>query len=77
MITVYSKPACMQCTMTQRALDRAGLTYEVIDLTQNPDALTWVTEDLGYSQAPIVVINDDDHWSGFQPDHIARITANA
>ncbi len=37
-ITVYSKPACVQCTATTRALEaRAlearGLDYEVIDLT--------------------------------------------
>jgi glutaredoxin-like protein NrdH len=32
-ITVYTKPACMQCNATFRALDRAGITYTAIDIT--------------------------------------------
>jgi glutaredoxin-like protein NrdH len=71
-ITLYSKPACVQCTMTKKALDKAGLAYQEVDLTQNPAALEYVTEDLGYSQAPIVQVDDESHWSGFRPDLIAR-----
>ena len=48
-ITVYSKPACMQCTATTRALDMRGLDYRVIDLTQDADAMNDVTE-MGYRQ---------------------------
>ncbi len=29
-IIVYSKPACVQCHATTRALDRKGLDYQVI-----------------------------------------------
>ncbi|WP_449373043.1 hypothetical protein [Arthrobacter psychrolactophilus] len=28
---------------------------------------------LGYSQAPIVVVNDHHHWSGFNPTEIERL----
>lgn len=72
-ITVYSKPSCVQCNATYRALDAKGIAYDVVDVTQDADALAYVTEELGYSQAPIVVVDDDDHWSGFRPDHIDRI----
>lgn len=75
-ITIYSTPNCQQCKATYRALDRAGLTYRIIDLSADERAHEWVTDDLGYSQAPVVVIRDQDHWSGFRPDHITRI-ANA
>ena len=68
-ITVYSKPACVQCTATQRALDKHGLVYEVIDLTGDQTALDRVVA-LGHQQAPVVVA-DDQHWSGFRPDLIA------
>lgn len=71
-ITVYSKPACVQCTATTRALDAKGLSYDVIDLTQDDDALSQVTE-LGYRQAPVVVAGEA-HWSGFRPDMIASLT---
>lgn len=74
-ITVYSKPACVQCTATYRALDSIGIKYEVVDISENDEAREYVTEDLGYRQAPVVVVDDDDHWSGFRPDHISRIAA--
>ncbi len=70
-ITVYSKPACVQCTATTRALDAKGITYDVIDLTQDDSAMTHVIQ-LGYRQAPVVVAGSD-HWSGFRPDMIAQL----
>ena len=33
-VTVYSKPACVQCTATTRALDARGIAYQLVDLTQ-------------------------------------------
>ena len=29
-ITVYSKPTCVQCTATTRALDARGVSYDVV-----------------------------------------------
>ena len=74
-ITLYSKPACVQCTMTKKALEKKGLAYTEVDLTQNPAALEYVTEDLGYSQAPVVVIDEHNHWSGFRPDRLEATAA--
>ncbi len=31
-ITVYSKPACVQCHATTKGLDKAGLAYDVVDI---------------------------------------------
>lgn len=73
-ITVYSKPACVQCDATKLALDKKGIAYEVVDLTQDAEALAKVTS-LGYMQAPVVVAGEE-HWSGFRPDQIAKL-ANA
>ncbi len=70
-ITVYSKPACVQCTATTRALDARGLAYEVIDLSEDSVALQKV-QDMGYRQAPVVVAGES-HWAGFRPDMIARL----
>ncbi|MEQ3624214.1 MAG: glutaredoxin-like protein NrdH [Celeribacter sp.] len=70
-ITVYSKPACVQCTATTRALSARGLDFEVIDLTEDDAAMTRVQE-LGYRQAP-VVMTGDDHWAGFRPDKIGAL----
>lgn len=79
MITVFSKPGCVQCTATGRALASKGLRegadweYRDLSLPENAAALEWVMEDLGYRQAPIVVVDDETHWSGFRPDCIAKL----
>lgn len=70
-ITVYTKPSCVQCTATYRALDSQGIEYSIKDLSEDQAALETVKE-LGYMQAPVVV-TDEDHWSGFRPDKIAEL----
>lgn len=70
-ISVYSKPSCVQCTATYRALDKQGIEYEVFDLSEDEKALQTVKE-LGYLQAPVVVAGEDS-WSGFRPDKINEL----
>ena len=70
-ITVYSKPACVQCTATTRALQARGIEFNVVDLTQDEDAYAHVSG-LGYRQAPVVIAGDA-HWSGFRPDLIGTL----
>ena len=70
-ITVYSKPSCVQCTATYRALDKLGLDYEVVDLAEDEAAL----QDLlsrGYQQVPVVQA-DGEFWTGFRPDRIKAL----
>jgi glutaredoxin-like protein NrdH len=72
-ITVYTKPNCVQCNATYRALDAQGLTYVILDLSEDAAALEQVKA-LGYLQAPVVV-TDAGHWSGFRPDKIAELAS--
>lgn len=72
-ITVYTKPSCVQCNATYRALDAAGIEYEIRDLTLDPAALGQV-KTLGHLQAPVVIAGED-HWSGFRPDKIAELAS--
>lgn len=74
MVTVYSKPACVQCNATYRSLDKKGIAYEVEDISQDANALERVRA-LGYMQAPVVVTEDGDHWSGFRPDKLDELTS--
>lgn len=71
MVTVYTKPACVQCNATYRALDKKGISYKSVDLTLDADALERLRE-MGYQQAPVVV-TDNDHWTGFRPDKIEEL----
>ena len=70
-ITVYSKPACVQCTATTRALEMRGIDFQLIDLTEDAAAMALV-QGLGYRQAPVVGAGDD-HWAGFRPDKISAM----
>ena len=71
-ITVYTKPACVQCNATFRALDKAGVDYAKVDITVDSDARDYVMG-LGYLQAPVVVAGGQ-HSSGFRPDRIAEVS---
>jgi glutaredoxin-like protein NrdH len=70
-ITVYSKPPCVQCSATTRALDRHGIDYSVVDISENADAFALV-QGLGYRQVPVVVAGEQ-HWAGFRPDMISAL----
>lgn len=74
-ITVYSKPMCVQCDATHRAFIKAGVQFDVVDLSEEPDALEMVRE-MGYLQAPVVVANGE-HWAGYRPDRIKAVAAAA
>ncbi len=74
-VTVYTKPACVQCNATYRALDKKGIAYDVVDMSQDPEALERV-RGLGFMQAPVVV-TDTDSWSGFRPDKINALAEAA
>ncbi len=67
-ITVYSKPGCVQCTATCRALDQRKISYRVIDISKDEPSLSIVRE-MGYMQVPVIV-TENDHWSGFRLDKI-------
>ncbi len=73
-VTVYSKPACVQCTATTRFMEQKGIEFNVVDLSKDPTALEKVMA-LGHRTAPVVVAGDDNHWAGFQPDRISALIA--
>jgi len=79
-VTVYSTPNCQQCKMTYRALEAKGIAFEVVEVAENPAALEFITDELGYSRAPVVVVDQEpqNHWSGFRPDLVENLAkANA
>lgn len=71
-ITVFSKPACGQCTMTKRVLDGKGFSYVEAQIYEQPE--DWLNEIAaeGLKAAPIVQIDHENggqiRWAGFRPD---------
>lgn len=74
-VTVYTKPACVQCNATYKAFDKAGIEYAVVDITEDEQAREYVMG-LGYLQAPVVVAGET-HWAGFRPDRITALVTSA
>jgi glutaredoxin-like protein NrdH len=73
MTTVYTKPNCVQCDATKRYLDKAGIEYDTVDITKDPEALDLILS-MGFQAAP-VVISDAGNWSGFIPDKLNLLAA--
>lgn len=77
-ITVYTQPNCQPCKATKRWLDKRGIVYNTIDLTESPADMEAVLA-LGYKAAPVTIVagrspDMDLHWQGFIPDLLAKYT---
>ena len=71
MITVFSKPNCMQCNFTKKYLNDKGIKFEEIDVFKDDKALAML-RDKGFSQMPVVDVNGEFH-TGFQPNVLAKV----
>lgn len=67
-ITIYSRPSCVQCKATYKALDNKHISYDIVDISKDAEALSYI-ESLGYKMLPVVIAGNN-HWAGFQPDKI-------
>ncbi|MGG7653535.1 glutaredoxin family protein [Kocuria rosea] len=85
-VVVYGQPACIQCDRTKAWLTRKGVQFTEVDITTDPAAHRFVTEVLGYKQAPVVIVEDPTaapgqesgvHWSGYRPDRLGAILSPA
>ncbi len=68
-VIVYGKPGCVQCTYTQKALDKEGIPYSYVDITTNEVAHQEV-KNLATGTALPVVVAGNNVWQGFSPDKI-------
>lgn len=74
-ITVYTKQNCPACEATKKAMDRAGLDYEIIDVTDN-ETRQQALRECGFRQMPAVEVTDGKDyrsWEGFRPDLIKQL----
>ena len=78
-VTVYTAgTACVQCALTEKVLAEFGIQFVECDITrdENRAARDYVIGELGYTRAPVVVVDEHDHWSGFQPGELKRLAAH-
>ena len=67
-VTVYADAEHDDVADTMAALENLGISYTLVDLTQDENALQHV-EKLGFTQTPIVEAGTTS-WAGFRPDLI-------
>ena len=70
-VTVYTTPACSQCTLTKNWLTKNNVPFTAVDLTTSPESAEYVRE-LGYKSAPVIVTAQGS-WFGFRPDLLAPL----
>jgi glutaredoxin-like protein NrdH len=80
-VTVYSKPDCVQCNYTKVHLDRNKVHYNVIDVTQDGEALKML-QDKGLIPGTMPVVKVDhgkqiEWWQGFKIEKIRGLNANS
>lgn len=71
-VTVYTKPNCVQCTMTKRKLDQLGIGYDERPID---DAVLMRAAAAGITSAPIVEAIGHPPFGGFRPDRLAKLVA--
>jgi glutaredoxin-like protein NrdH len=70
-VVVYTTPSCVQCGATMRTMEKLGIIYDKVDLTQHP-GLADKFKEMGHTTAPIVV-TDRKTWSGFRLEKIESL----
>lgn len=77
-VILYTQPGCGPCMAQARALAKHGITFETVNIRENPEATTRITA-LGATSTPVVEVTTDLgswHWAGFNLDktlHLADL----
>ena len=74
MLTVYSKPKCMQCEMTKMWLTQNKIQFESVDVSEHPEKLEEIKLN-GFQQLPVVTLDKyfENAWSGFNVDRLEEL----
>ena len=71
MVKVYSKNNCMQCKMTKRYLTENQISFEEINIDNEPEALGFL-KDQGFQRVP-VIFGGQQAIIGFRPDQLKAL----
>ena len=74
MLTVYSKPKCIQCEMTKIWLDQNKIPYESVDVSEHPEKLEEIKLN-GFQQLPVVALDEyfENAWYGYNLDRLEEL----
>jgi glutaredoxin-like protein NrdH len=68
-IVFTTGPACFMCNTTKKALTKWGLPFEEVNINEHAE---WgdTLRAAGYLQAPVVLVPEEDVWSGFRSEDL-------
>ena len=72
-VKVLTTPGCSNCSVLEKMLDKLGITYDLIDVTENPEYL----QKYPIFTAPGLVINEKLEFTGIPKlDELEKIFLN-
>ncbi|EST90717.1 MULTISPECIES: glutaredoxin-like protein NrdH [Vagococcus] len=71
-ITLYTKNNCPQCKMTKRFLAQKDVTFEEINIDEQPQYIDWLKEQ-GHRTVPVLTTNESMTIVGFRPDQLKAL----
>lgn len=72
-VVVYSSQGCQGCQLTQRALQRAGVEVEIVDVDSSPAARQLLVA-MEFTALPVVTTGRE-WWSGYRPERIRSVAS--
>lgn len=76
-VTLYGPPSCPGCERAAALLSRSDVAFTKVTIVSGDADHRYVTEDLGYRVAPVVVVDLADgrtvHWGGHREDMLRRL----
>jgi len=73
MVTVYTKNGCPQCDMTKNVLKGEGIEFTAINVNEDEEAMHYVKDVLELTSMPVVVVDGQEPFTGFQPDKLLNL----
>ncbi|QQZ08485.1 glutaredoxin domain-containing protein [Heyndrickxia vini] len=72
-VTVYTKNGCPQCDMTKVVLNGEGIEFETFNVEEDENAFDYVVNTLNLRQMPVVIVEGQEPFTGFQPDKLKAL----
>lgn len=76
-VVVYTKNGCPKCDMTKNVLKGEGIEFDTINVQDDTDegrkGYTYIVDELGLTEMPVIVAEGHEVFSGFQPEKLKAL----